>query len=228
LSARRRRGASISGPRRGIRPCVPFSPARAGDAPWFACDVTDRSALEETVTAAVSALGGLDVVVANAGIAAQLPLVGGDPYVWDRTLAVNLSGVFHCCKAAQKYMTAQRSGKIVSLSSRSALGNRGQANYAAAKAGIQAFTATLAIELGPFNVNVNCVAPGFIETAMTRQTAERMGVPFDQFAQAASEQTPLRRVGQPEDVAGTIAFLCSEDAGYVSGQVIYVAGGPRN
>jgi 3-oxoacyl-[acyl-carrier protein] reductase len=115
----------------------------------------------------------------------------------------------------------------VLVSSTSALGNRGQTNYSAAKAGLQGMTKTLAIELGPFNVNVNCVAPGFIETAMTRQTAERMGVPFEQFMQAVADQTPLRRAGQPEDVAGTIAYLCSEDAAYVSGQVIYVAGGPR-
>jgi 3-oxoacyl-[acyl-carrier protein] reductase len=125
-------------------------------------------------------------------------------------------------------MVAQRSGKMVFVSSTSALGNRGQTNYSTAKAGLQGMTKTLSIELGQFNVNVNCVAPGFIATAMTAQTAERMGLSFDQFADAIAEQTPLRRVGQPEDVAGTIAFLCSDDAAYVSGQVIYVAGGPRN
>jgi 3-oxoacyl-[acyl-carrier protein] reductase len=116
---------------------------------------------------------------------------------------------------------------MVLISSTSALGNRGQTNYATAKAGLQGMTKTVAIELGPFNVNVNCVAPGFIVTDMTRQTAERVGVPFEQFAEGAAAQVPLRRAGRPEDVAGTIAFLCSEDAGYVSGQVIYVAGGPR-
>src|ERR1051325_6817464 len=125
-------------------------------------------------------------------------------------------------------MVEQRSSKMVLISSTSALGNRGQTNYATAKAGLQGMTKTLAIELGPFNVNVNCVAPGFIATAMTQQTADRIGVSFDQFMEAVAEQTPLRRVGQPEDVAGTIAYLCSDDAAYVSGQVIYVAGGPRN
>jgi 3-oxoacyl-[acyl-carrier protein] reductase len=124
-------------------------------------------------------------------------------------------------------MVEQRSGKMVLISSTSALGNRGQTNYSAAKAGLQGMTKTLAIELGPFNVNVNCVAPGFIATDMTRQTAERIGVSFEQFSDAVAEQVPLRRVGQPEDVASTIAFLCSDDASYVSGQVIYVAGGPR-
>jgi 3-oxoacyl-[acyl-carrier protein] reductase len=115
---------------------------------------------------------------------------------------------------------------MVLISSVSALGNRGQTNYSTAKAGIQGMTKTLAIELGPFGITVNCVAPGFIATAMTEQTAARIGVPFEQLQTAAAEQTPLRRVGQPEDVAGVIAFLCSEDAAFVSGQVIYVRGGP--
>ena len=146
---------------------------------------------------------------------------------WNAVIDTHLKGTFHAVRAAQKHMVEQKSGKIVLISSTSALGNRGQTNYATAKAGLQGMTKTLAIELGPFNVNVNCVAPGFIVTDMTRQTAERVGVPFEQFTEAASAQVPLRRAGQPEDVAGTIAFLCSEDAAYVSGQVIYVAGGPR-
>jgi 3-oxoacyl-[acyl-carrier protein] reductase len=125
-------------------------------------------------------------------------------------------------------MTERGWGRIVNISSvNGQKGAFGQTNYSAAKAGLQGMTKTLAIELGPFNVNVNCVAPGFIETAMTQQTAERVGVPVEQFMEAVAQQVPLRRVGQPEDVAGTIAFLCSEDASYVSGQVIYVAGGPR-
>jgi 3-oxoacyl-[acyl-carrier protein] reductase len=115
---------------------------------------------------------------------------------------------------------------MVLISSTSALGNRGQANYSAAKAGIQGLTKTLAIELGRFGIRANCVAPGFIATAMTEQTAARIGVSFDDFQQAVAEQTPLRRVGQPEDVSGVIAFLCSDDAAYVTGQVIYVRGGP--
>jgi 3-oxoacyl-[acyl-carrier protein] reductase len=129
-------------------------------------------------------------------------------------------------RAAQQHMVEQRSGKMVLISSTSALGNRGQTNYSTAKAGLQGMTKTLAIELGPYNVNVNCVAPGFITTAMTQQTADRMGVPFERFQEAVAEQVPLRRVGEPDDVAGTIAYLCSDDASYVSGQVIYVRGGP--
>ena len=123
-------------------------------------------------------------------------------------------------------MVEQQSGKMVLISSTSALGNRGQTNYSAAKAGLQGMTKTLAIELGRFNVNVNCVAPGFVSSAMTQQTAERLGVDFEDFQRMAAEQVPLKRIGEPEDIAGVIAFLCSEDASYVSGQVIYVRGGP--
>ncbi len=145
---------------------------------------------------------------------------------WDAVIDTHLKGTFYAVRAAQQHMVAQRSGKMVLISSTSALGNRGQTNYSTAKAGLQGMTKTLAIELGPFNVNVNCVAPGFIATAMTQQTADRVGVPFDEFMAATAEQVPLRRVGQPEDVANVIAYLCSEDASYVSGQVVYVRGGP--
>src|SRR6185436_2669719 len=179
------------------------------------CDVTKLEEVEAAAEAAVSHGGALDVLVTCAGIIRDNLLFKMSDDDWDAVIDTHLKGTFFAVRAAQKRMVEQKSGKIVLVSSTSALGNRGQTNYSTAKAGLQGMTKTLAIELGPFNVNVNCVAPGFIETAMTRQTAERMGVPFDQF-------------GQPEDVAGTIAFLCSEDAGYVSGQVIYVAGGPRN
>ena len=187
------------------------------------CDVTSR----EDVEAAVAAAGSVDILVTCAGIIRDNLLHKLTDEEWDAVIDTHLKGTFLAVRAAQRHMVEQRSGKIVLISSTSALGNRGQTNYSAAKAGLQGMTKTLAIELGPFDVNVNCVAPGFIETAMTRQTAERIGVPFEQFTAAVAEQVPLRRVGQPDDVAGTIAFLCSEDASYVSGQVIYVAGGPR-
>ncbi|HEY2327120.1 MAG TPA: SDR family NAD(P)-dependent oxidoreductase [Gaiellaceae bacterium] len=190
------------------------------------CDVTKREDVEAAVAAAV-AHGSLDILVTCAGIIRDNMVFKMTDDDWDSVIDTHLKGTFYAVRAAQKQMVEQKSGKIVLISSTSALGNRGQTNYSAAKAGLQGMTKTFAIELGPFNINVNCVAPGFIATAMTEQTAERMGVPFEQFTQAVAEQTPLRRVGQPEDVAGTIAYLCSEDAGYVSGQVIYVAGGPR-
>jgi 3-oxoacyl-[acyl-carrier protein] reductase len=141
-------------------------------------------------------------------------------------LGVHLRGAFLMSRAVQKYMVDQRYGRIVNLSSSSALGNRGQVNYSAAKAGMQGFTKTLAIELGPFGVTANAVAPGFIATDMTAATAARVGVDFEDFAKAAADRIPVRRVGQPADVANVISFLVSEGAGFVSGQVIYVAGGP--
>jgi 3-oxoacyl-[acyl-carrier protein] reductase len=192
------------------------------------CDVTKREDVEAAVEAAVSHGGSLDVLVTCAGIIRDNMFFKMTDEDWDAVIDTHLKGTFFAARAAQKHMVAQKSGKMVLISSTSALGNRGQVNYSTAKAGLQGMTKTLAIELGPFNVNVNCVAPGFIATAMTQQTADRMGVPFDQFMAAVSEQVPLKRVGQPEDVAGTIAYLCSEDASYVSGQVIYVAGGPRD
>ena len=191
------------------------------------CDVTRREDVEAAVETAVSRGGSLDVLVTCAGIIRDNLLYTMTDDDWDAVIDTHLKGTFFAVRAAQKQMVEQKSGKIVLISSTSALGNRGQTNYSAAKAGLQGMTKTLAIELGPYNVNVNCVAPGFIATAMTQQTADRIGVPFEQFMQAAAEQVPLRRVGQPEDVAGTIAYLCSDDAAYVSGQVVYVAGGPR-
>jgi 3-oxoacyl-[acyl-carrier protein] reductase len=192
------------------------------------CDVTKLEDVEAAVAKAVEVGGTLNVLVTCAGIIRDNMLFKMSDDDWDAVIDTHLKGTFFAVRAAQKHMVEQRNGKMVLISSTSALGNRGQTNYATAKAGLQGMTKTLAIELGPFNVNVNCVAPGFIATDMTRQTAERLGVPFEQFIEAVAGQVPLKRAGQPEDVAGTIAFLCSEDASYVSGQVIYVAGGPRD
>jgi 3-oxoacyl-[acyl-carrier protein] reductase len=190
------------------------------------CDVTSREDVEAAVAAAVDLGGSLDVLVPCAGIIRDNLLFKMSDDDWDAVIDTHLKGTFYAVRAAQKVMVEQKAGKMVLISSTSALGNRGQTNYSTAKAGLQGMTKTLAIELGPFGINVNCVAPGFIATAMTQQTAERMGVSFEDFQKAVSEQVPLRRVGQPEDVAGTVAYLCSGDAGYVSGQVIYVRGGP--
>ena len=190
------------------------------------CDVTSRDDVEAAVAAALEHGGTLDILVTCAGIIRDNLLFKMSDDDWDAVIDTHLKGTFYSVRASQAVMVAQKSGKIVLISSTSALGNRGQTNYSAAKAGLQGMTKTLALELGPLGVNVNCVAPGFIDTAMTRQTAERIGVPFEQFKDAVAADTPLRRVGSPEDVASTIAFLCSDDASYVTGQVIYVRGGP--
>lgn len=193
----------------------------------FACDVSQRDQVEACVEGTVTSLGRLDVLVACAGITRDNLLFKMSDDDWDQVMATHLRGSFLFARAAQKHMVAQKRGKMVFISSTSALGNRGQANYAAAKMGLQGFTRTLAIELGPFGVNVNAVAPGLIETRMTHGTAERIGMAWDEYAKQRAAEIPLRRVGQPEDVARVIAFLVSEAAGYVSGQTIYVAGGPR-
>jgi len=192
----------------------------------IACDVTNRDQVEAMVSRTVSELGRLDVLVCCAGIIRDNLLFKMTDEDWDSVIDTHLKGTFFSARAAQKPMVEQKSGKMVFLSSTSALGNRGQTNYSTAKAGLQAMARTLAIELGPFNINVNAVAPGFIETRMTQQTAQRMGVDFEAFKVGAASQIPLRRVGQPQDVASVIGFLCSEEASFVSGQTIYVRGGP--
>src|SRR4051812_21873641 len=189
-------------------------------------DVTARDQVEAALARTVEELGGLDILVTSAGITRDNLVHKLTDDDWEAVVATHLRGTFLATQAAQAHMTQHGGGKMVLISSVSALGNRGQLNYSAVKAGIQGMTKTLAIELGRFKINVNCVAPGFISTAMTQQTADRIGIPFEDFKKLGAEQTPLGRVGEPEDVAGVIAFLCSEDASYVSGQVIYIRGGP--
>jgi 3-oxoacyl-[acyl-carrier protein] reductase len=165
--------------------------------------------------------------VNNAGVTRDNMLFKMTDSDWDMVMNVHLRGAFLMSRAAQKYMTEAKWGRIVNLSSVSALGNRGQANYSTAKAGLQGFTKTLAIELGKFGVTANCIAPGFIVSDMTRATAERIGEDWDTYVAARAAQIPVARAGQVEDIAHTVSFFVSEGAGFVSGQVIYVAGGPK-
>src|SRR6266700_91238 len=192
------------------------------------CNVTDISMVQDAVEKTASHFGQLDILVNNAGVLRDNLLFKMSEDDWDTVMNVHLKGAFLCSRAAQKYMVEQRYGRIVSLSSASALGNRGQANYSSAKAGLQGFTRSLAIELGQFGITVNAVAPGFIDTEMTRSTARRQGLNPDDVIAQASKTIPVRRVGQPRDVANVICFLASEEADFVSGQIIYVAGGPRS
>jgi 3-oxoacyl-[acyl-carrier protein] reductase len=192
----------------------------------IACDVTKRESVESMIDRTVKELGRIDVLVTCAGIIRDNLLYKMTDDDWDSVIDTHLKGTFYCARAAQKHMVEQKSGKMVFLSSTSALGNRGQTNYSAAKAGLQGMARTLAIELGPYNINVNAVAPGFVETRMTRATAERMGVDYEAFKMGAASQIPLRRVGQPVDIASVIAFLCSDESSFVSGQTVYVRGGP--
>src|SRR5437879_2700262 len=190
------------------------------------CNVADREAVEAAFQQAVDKFGRLDILVNNAGVLRDNLLFKMSDDDWETVMNVHLKGAFLCSRAAQAHMVKQKYGRIISLSSTSALGNRGQSNYSTAKAGLQGLTKTLAIELGPFGITANAVAPGFIDTEMTRATARRMGFDPDERIAEAAKSIPVRRVGQPRDVANVICFLFSDEASYVSGQVIYVAGGP--
>ncbi|HET8766706.1 MAG TPA: 3-oxoacyl-ACP reductase FabG [Pedococcus sp.] len=200
--------------------------AAGGRALAVGVDVSKADQVEAAVKRVAEELGAPTILVNNAGIIRDNLIFKMTEEDWDAVMAVHLKGAFLLTRAVQAYMTQEKYGRIVNLSSSSAQGNRGQANYSAAKAGLQGFTKTLAIELGRFGVTANAVAPGFIQTDMTAATAERIGVPFEDFIKHSASQIPVQRVGQPEDIAATISFLCSEEAGFVSGQVIYVAGGP--
>lgn len=202
--------------------------AAGGRALPVAVDVGDRALVAAAVDRVAVALGPPVVLVNNAGIIRDAMLFRMSDEEWDDVITVHLRGSFLMTRATQKYMTEARYGRIVNLSSTSALGNRGQVNYSAAKAGLQGFTKTVAIELGKFGVTCNAVAPGFIETDMTAATAARVGMGMEDFKAAAAGTIPVARVGQPEDVAHAVSFLVSEGAGFVSGQVVYVAGGPQD
>jgi 3-oxoacyl-[acyl-carrier protein] reductase len=193
----------------------------------LACDVSDATAVERAVSAVVEELGKVDVLVNNAGITRDNLLFKMTEEDWDLVMNVHLRGAFLMSREVQKHMVPAKYGKILNLSSVSALGNRGQANYSAAKMGVQGFTRTLALELGPFGINVNAIAPGFIVTEMTDATAVRLKMEPEQLRQMNAEANPVRRVGYPEDIAAAAAFLCSDEASYVTGQTLYVDGGAK-
>jgi len=192
-----------------------------------ACDVADAASVEAAVARVLEELGGFHVLVNNAGITRDNLLFKLTEDDWDSVMNVHLKGAFLMSKAAQKHFVEQRYGKILNLSSVSANGNRGQANYSAAKAGVQGFTRTLALELGQFGVNVNAIAPGFIATEMTDDTARRLKLDVEDFRRMNAEANPVKRVGHPEDIAAAAAFLCSDEASYITGQTLYVDGGAK-
>jgi 3-oxoacyl-[acyl-carrier protein] reductase len=202
--------------------------ASGGTALAVGADVSDAAQVAAAVARVAEELSPPTVLVNNAGILRDNMLFKMSDDDWDMVMNVHLRGAFLMSREVQKHQTEQGWGRIINLSSTSALGNRGQANYSTAKAGLQGFTKTLAIELGKFGVTVNAIAPGFIETDMTAATAARVGVDFEQFKEGAAAAIPVRRVGQPADIAALASFLAGEESGFVSGQVIYVAGGPQD
>lgn len=202
--------------------------AAGGRAIAVGADVADEAQVEAAVTRIAEELGAPTILVNNAGVLRDNLLFKMSASDWDTVMNVHLRGSFLMTRAVQKYMVEAKFGRVVNLSSSSALGNRGQVNYSAAKAGLQGFTKTLAFELGKFGVTANAVAPGFIVTDMTAATAARVGMGFEEFQAAAATQIPVQRVGRPDDIANAIAFFTGDAAGFVSGQVLYVAGGPLN
>ncbi|MDQ6523973.1 3-oxoacyl-ACP reductase FabG [Nocardioides sp. LHD-245] len=204
---------------------LPLRPGAAATA--VVADVSSAPAVETAIGTVVGDLGGLHVLVNNAGVTRDNLIHKMPEDEWDLVLGVHLKGAFLMSRAAQRHFVEQRYGKILNLSSTSALGTRGQANYSTAKMGVQGFTRALAIELGPFGVNVNAVAPGFVTTEMTDATAARLGLGVEEFRNARAERNPVRRVGSPDDIAAAAAFLCSDEASYVTGQTLYVDGGSK-
>ncbi len=201
--------------------------ANGGRGLAIAADVADEAEVAAAVELIAAELGAPTILVNNAGITRDNLLFKMTTNDWDEVIDVNLRGPFLLSRAVQRHMVEAQFGRIVNISSTSALGNRGQANYAAAKSGLQGFTKSLALELGKFGITTNAIAPGFIVSEMTIATAARMGISFEEFAQINLEMIPVGRLGQPQDVAHLASFLASEGAGFVNGQVVYIAGGPR-
>lgn len=200
--------------------------AAGGEARAYKVDVRDKEEIESTMKAVVAEFGSLDRLVCNAGLLRDNLIFKMTDEDWDMVIATHLTGAFYCARAAQRHMVENNFGRIVFVSSRAGQGNRGQTNYSAAKAGLQGMAKTLAIELGRFNIVVNAIAPGHIETAMTHATAERMGIPYAELAKATIEKSAIKRVGQPKDVAHTVSFFLSDANEYVTGQVLHITGRP--
>ncbi|MGI5353341.1 SDR family NAD(P)-dependent oxidoreductase [Streptomyces sp. CA-250714] len=200
--------------------------AEGGSATAVAADVSDERAVGAAVRHVADLLGPPTVLVNNAGFARAASVGEMTTAQWDAVLGVNLYGAFFATRAVVPHMKSAEWGRVVNISSISALGDAGRIGYASAKAGLLGFTKTLALELGPHGVTANAIAPGFVVSDMTRASARRLGLTFEEFQRRAAESAPVGRVGTPEDIAHTASFLASPAAGFVSGQVIYVAGGP--
>lgn len=204
-----------------------ISDATGADVLGLASDVANRPSVEAAFEAAFARYGSIDILINNAGVTRDNLIHKISDDDWDLVMNVHLRGTFICTSVAQRYMVERKYGKIVNLSSTSSLGNRGQLNYSTAKAGLQGFTRTLALELGRFNINVNCIAPGFIDTEMTQATARRLGFTPEEYMAQRAKGIAIGRVGVPADVANLAAFLCEDASSYVNGQVIYLSGGPE-
>ena len=192
-----------------------------------ACDVSSEAAVRAAVAEVAEKLGAPTVLINNAGVLKDSTLARMESADWDSVIDVNLKSVFLTSREVLPFMRASGWGRIVNLSSIAALGVFGEANYSAAKAGVQGITRTLAIELGRFGVTVNAVAPGFIVTEMTRHVAQRSGMTIEALTETMMRDIFVGRAGTPEDIAQAVAFFTDSRSAFVTGQVLYVAGGPR-
>lgn len=190
-------------------------------------NVADETAVKIAVAVVAEELGPPTILVNNAGIIRDRSLAKMTLDEWDSVINVNLRGAFLMSREVQPHMRAAEWGRIVNLSSIAALGNVGEANYSAAKAGVQGFTKSLALELGRYGITANAVAPGFVETEMTKAVAEQVGMSFDEMKERQKRGTAVGRVGVPDDIAHAVSFFADERSGFVTGQILYVAGGPR-
>jgi 3-oxoacyl-[acyl-carrier protein] reductase len=202
--------------------------ATGAEALAVGCDVSNAKEVTAAFEKVADRFGRIDILINNAGLLRDNLLFKMSEEDWDTVIDVHMKGSFLCTKAVQKYMVEQEYGKIVMTSSIVALGNKGQLNYSAAKAGLQAMARTLALELGRFNINVNAVAPGWIETEMNKEAAERVGMSMEEMKERFAKNIPLRRFGRVEDIANVVAFLVSDESSYISGETIYVSGGPSS
>ena len=202
--------------------------ADGGRAIGVGADVSNAEMVAAAVERVAAELGPPTILVNNAGVTRDNLLFKMTEEDWDIVMGVHLKGAFLMARATQEHMTRAGWGRIVNMSSTSALGNRGQSNYSAAKAGLQGFTKTLAIELGKFGITSNAIAPGFTATELVKATAKRLGVDWEEYQATSAKDIPVQRVGQPEDIAALASFLVGEESGFVSGQVIYAAGGPTD
>ena len=201
---------------------------RRREALAIGADVSREEEVESMFAQAIAEFKRVDILVNNAGVRTDVALHKMSQHEWDAVLDVNLKGSFNCARAAQRYMVQQGYGKIVNLSAPfpSSLPDQGQSHYWAASAGLYGLTKALAVELGKYNINVNCVAPEFIDTETTRSIARGLGMYLEDFTRAAVAQIPLRRLGTVQDVSNVVLFLVCDESSFVSGQVIYVRGGP--
>ncbi len=193
----------------------------------IAADVSDEQAVRDGVAAVIEGLGAPTVLVNNAGVIRDRTLAKMSLPDWDLVINVNLRSVFLMSREVQPHMRAASWGRIVNLSSIAALGVVGEANYAAAKAGIQGLTKTMALELGRYGITANAVAPGFVVTDMTREVATRLNIPFQQVVDEMMKTIYVGRPGKPDDIANAVAFFVDPRSSFVTGQVLYVAGAPR-